>query len=86
MSLGNLDLACAIPVSDAQWERQCEIEQDASNEFFLQRAKAGHCIAATVFGTTISSALLAKAFFSPAAAEETCNMLCGLIRDIFKEG
>lgn len=81
----NIDLACAVPATEDQWQRQCEIEHSAAHEFFLHRAKGGHSIPATVFGTIIAAALTAKAFFREDTRAETCEVLIDHIRAHFKE-
>lgn len=78
---GFLDLAAALPQSEEQWQRQCEIEQQALHYFTGQRVARGHSAAAIVFGGQIELALLAKSYFAPEKRSEVTDMLCAMIRE-----
>jgi hypothetical protein len=81
----NVDLACAIPASEDAWQRQSTIEQAAAHAFFNTRARGGHSVAATVFGSVIEAAQTARAFFSEDRRTEVRDLLCDTIRAVMDD-
>jgi hypothetical protein len=81
----NVDLACAIPASEDAWQRQSTIEQAAAHAFFNARARGGHSVAATVFGSVIEAAQTARAFFSEDRRTEVRDLLCDTIRAVMDD-
>ncbi len=78
-------MAAARPPSQAAWDRQCEIEQDAMRDFFRQRALLGHSAAATALGAVFEGAHLASAV-PGTDRDKMRDMLLDAIRTAFNGG